>query len=898
VIEAEELFYKLVDLSEPERRAYYAQHATRVEIRAEVESLIAHDSREPSLEIAVGRALELSLAQEETRRGPTHCGPYTIRSRIGSGGMGTVYLAERTDGEVRNVVAIKLMRWTAGDRGMLQRFLRERQILASLSHPNIARLIDAGHTSNPDGELQPYLVMDYIDGISIDEWARGRSVREVVRLFLAVCDAVAHAHRHLIIHRDLKPGNILVTRENAVKLLDFGIAREVEGDRTLSAVAMFTPDYASPEQALGKTLGTATDIYSLGAVLYALCAGRSPQHFPTPPPEGFQMALMSRPVEPPGRFRPECRGDLDAILLCALRKEPSARYASVDQFAEDLKAYLDQSPVRARYGEMFYRARKYARRFWMPAAACLVVFAALTAGVLSNQRERRIAERRFAEVRGLTGKLLDVEAQIRDMPGGLDTRKYIVESVLTSLDGLRSQVHDDAPLTLEVARAYYRVASVQAERSRSSFGLHKDALHSLLKAESLLKEMRARKPRDGGAAELWFDVESDIANRLYDTGDERGSVQRSIQTANELQGALSLFADAETRDKTAIRVNGAAARALLNAGRAKESLVFSGRELELAENRAARTGTPDARLLAASITRAHATGLRYAGELQLASEFLRRAEQHLPSDLHNKARRRELQNILYYRGVVLGEARGLSLERFEDAAVPLSAALDILRESIAENWDDGEARVDFAQTALKLGEIQETLHKLPGALATFDEALAVLSRAPDSNRYAGDYAIRINAESSLVLAMLGRKAESAARLAQALRHARQDVKSWPPDHFGPTSTFEFLWRVQAEIAAHNANPREAVERLEDSLARFRADADFHPAEDLDDAFRTSVKLKRIEDLYAGTGDLTQAEHYRGERRELWRTWQQKLPGNRFITRQAAALERKETASVR
>ena len=898
MIEAEELFYKLVDLPEADRHAYYDQHTTAVEIRTEVESLIAHDSCEASLEIAVGRAVELSVADEEARKGPTHCGPYTIRRPIGCGGMGTVYLAERTDGEVRSVVAIKLMRWTAGDSGMLERFLRERQILASLSHPNIAHLIDAGHTSNPDGELRPYLVMDYIDGISIDEWAKGRSLREVVRVFLDACHAVGHAHRHLIIHRDLKPSNIMVTKDNAVKLLDFGIAREVEGDRTVTSMAMFTPDFASPEQALGKTLGTATDIYSLGAVLYTLCTGRSPQHFPTPPPEGFQMALASRPVEPPSRFRPDCRGDLDAILLRALRKEPSARYASVDQFAEDLTAYLDQRPVRARYGEMFYRARKYARRYWMPAAACFGVFAALGAGVLLNQRERRIAEGRFAEVRGLTGRLLDVEARIRDMPGSLDTRKYIVESVLASLDGLRSQVHDDAPLILEVARAYRRVASVQAERSKSSFGLHKDALNSLLKAESLLKERHTRKTRDAGAAELWFAVESDIANRLYDTGDEKGSVKRAIQTANELQGALALFADTETRDRTAIRVNGAAARALLNGERATESLVFSGRELELAENRAARLGTPDAKLLAASISRAHATGLRYAGELELASQFLRRSEQHLPSDLPSQVRRRELQNILYYRGVVLGEARGLSLERFEAAAVSLSAALDLLRESIAENSKDGEARVDFAQTALKLGEIQEIRQKLRAALATFDEALAVLSDAPGSNRYAGDYAIRLNAESSLVLAMLGRKAESTARLRQALGAAQKDVKLWPPDHFGPTSTVDCLWRVQAEIAAHNGNLRQAVEQLKDSLARFRADADFRPAEDLDDAFRTSLRLKRIEELCAQTGDLTQAEYYRGERRNLWSTWQQKLPGNRFIARQAAALQGKEAGRLR
>ena len=898
MIEAEELFYKLVDLPEPDRRHYYDRHATAVEVRAEVESLIAQDSREASFKIAVGHAVELSLAHDEARRRPTHCGPYTIRRPIGAGGMGTVYLAERTDGEVQSTVAIKLMHRTEAGSGMLERFLRERQILASLSHPNIARLLDAGHTSDGNGELRPYLVMDYVDGVPIDEWAKGRSLREIVRLFLDACDAVADAHRHLIIHRDLKPSNIMVTKQNAVKLLDFGIAREVEADRTFTAITMFTPDYASPEQALGKTLGTATDIYSLGAVLYALCTGRSPQHFTTPPPEGFQMALANRPVQPPSRLRPECRGDLDAILLCALRKEPSARYASVDQFADDLRAYLDQRPVRARYGEMFYRARKYARRYWMAAAACLVVFAALAVGVALNQRGRRIAERRFAEVRGLTGRLLDVEGRIRELPDSLDTRKYIVESVLASLDGLRTQVHNDVPLTIEVARAYHRVANVQAERSKSSFGLHREALKSLLKAESLLEAAHINKTGGAGAAELWFEVEAEIANRLYDTGDEKASLERSIRTANELEGALSLFPDAEARDRTALRVNGTAARALLNAGRATESLVFSSRQLELAEKRATRLGTPDAKLTAVSIARAHATGLRYAGELELASEFLHDAEEHLPSDLPSQTRRRELQNILYYRGVVLGEAGGLSLERFEESEVSLSAALNILRESIAANRDDGEARIDFAQTALKLGQVQETLRKLPRGLETFDEGLAVLAAAPDSNRYAGDYATRLKAESSLVLAMLNRKAESAMRLGQALGAAKEGVKSWPPEHFGPTSTYEFLWRVRAELAAHDGNLPQAIELLKDSLARFRADGDFRPSEDLDDALRMSVKLKRIEELCAQMGDLTQAEMYRGERRKLWSSWQVKLPGNRFITRQAAALQGNGAGTLR
>ncbi|MCC6368023.1 MAG: serine/threonine protein kinase [Bryobacterales bacterium] len=282
-------------------------------------------------------------------------GPYRLVRLLGHGGMGAVYLADREDGEVSQRVAIKFLGLTAGFPEMRGHFRQERQILASLAHPGIARLLDAGHTGG-----QPYLVMEYIEGTHIDEYARKLDTRAILNLFLAICDAVSYAHRNLIIHRDLKPSNILIDSAGCPKLLDFGIAKILnESEETRASQRILTPEYASPEQALGGAQGTATDIYSLGAVLYRLLAGKVPG-------------------DP--RSRGSLGNDLGFILGKTMRPEPMARYASVDALASDIRAFLDQRPVEARKGNVWYRTRKFFRRYWLPAGAAAVAVCSLSTG--------------------------------------------------------------------------------------------------------------------------------------------------------------------------------------------------------------------------------------------------------------------------------------------------------------------------------------------------------------------------------------------------------------------------------------------------------------------------------------------------------------------------------------
>jgi serine/threonine-protein kinase len=281
---------------------------------------------------------------------PVTCGAYRIVRPLGTGGMGEVYLGERADGEVQQRVAIKVARSSPDLPAFEHRFLQERSILAALNHPGIARLFDAGHTAGG----RPYLVMEYIEGDAIDAYCSKLDMRSVLQLFLSVCDAASYAHRNLVIHRDLKPSNILVDSAGRAKLLDFGIAKILsDSDRSRTLVRILTPGYASPEQMRGEAHTTATDIFSLGAVLYRLLTGEMPPMMPSTTGEA---------PPPPSRTKPEITRDVDCIVVKAMRTNPEDRYPSVDALAEDIRAFLDNRPVRARSGSGWYHTRKFLRR--------------------------------------------------------------------------------------------------------------------------------------------------------------------------------------------------------------------------------------------------------------------------------------------------------------------------------------------------------------------------------------------------------------------------------------------------------------------------------------------------------------------------------------------------------
>lgn len=523
------------------------------ELRAEVESLLgAHTAEEAIVDRPAAERLPPEFVQGEDRWLGRRIGPYEITALIGHGGMGEVYRARRVDAEYEKEVAIKLVPGGFHAAYMLQRFRAERQILASLDHPNIARLIDGGVTE--DGA--PYLVMELVEGEPLDRYASGHAlrVRERLALFLDVCASVSYAHQHLVVHRDLKPGNILVTADGAVKLLDFGIAKllqpagtEATTAPTVTLMRTLTPGFSSPEQILGKPVTTASDVYSLGVVLYVLLTGRSPYRRALDTAEdAIREVCDTEPLRPsaavaeaaaPGR-EPLGR-DLDAIILRALRKEPERRYASVDQFADDVSRHLDGRPVMARGDDFSYRAGKFVRRHRLEVAAAAMLVVTLVAATVFSLREARIAdeqraraERHFASVRGLANTLLfDVNDAIQQLPGATRAREILVSNALKYLDTLSQEAGGDTALRLELAAAYEKVASMQGQAYAASKGDAPAALASYGKAIALLEPIVAAEPGNAQAVRALANLSLLQSRLLLLQGDAKAAVagsQRAI----------------------------------------------------------------------------------------------------------------------------------------------------------------------------------------------------------------------------------------------------------------------------------------------------------------------------------------------------------------------------------
>jgi eukaryotic-like serine/threonine-protein kinase len=514
--EIQRVFHEALERPTGERDAFVAAAAGGDdELGREVSSLLASaESGQAFLEAP-------APGLEEPAR--TRVGPYEIVRELGHGGMGTVYLAQRADGPFRKVVALKVVRRGMDTEAVLRRFRQERQILAGLEHPHIARLLDGGNTE--DG--LPFLVMEYVEGEPLTAWCARRAlgVADRLRLFRTVCAAVQFAHQNLVIHRDLKPGNILVTQDGVPKLLDFGVAKllnaEVSG-QTLDLTAVggraCTPEYASPEQLRGERVTTTCDVYALGVLLYELLAGRRPyatgDHTAA---EAAQAALETEPERPSAaaaragqaaeRRSRDLRGDLDTIVLTALRKDPSRRYASVEQLSEDVRRYLEGLPVKARKDTFSYRAGKFLRRHKAGAAAAALVLVSLVGGIGATARQARIAraeraraDLRLADVRKLAGSFLfEFHDAIRDLPGSTPARDLIVRRALEYLGTLARESGSDPGLQRELAEAYEKLADVQGGAAAANLGDSVGALASYQAAISIretLARAASAAPRD------------------------------------------------------------------------------------------------------------------------------------------------------------------------------------------------------------------------------------------------------------------------------------------------------------------------------------------------------------------------------------------------------------------
>lgn len=750
---------------------------------------------------------------------PTRIGPYRVLAEIGRGGMGVVYHAVREADEFRQDVAVKVVKRGMDTDFILQRFRHERQIVAGLDHPHIARLLDGGST--PDG--LPYFVMEYVDGEPIGEYVRRHalSISARLTLFLRVAGAVHHAHQKLVIHRDLKPSNILVTSEGAPKLLDFGIAKLLDSgtesatvESTAPGMRLMTPEYASPEQVRGEMLTTASDVYSLGVILYELLTDRRPYRLPSRRPEDVaRVVCAADPVRPstavlapqdgpspeasttgplrpaeagPGshrrhggdRLRRRLEGDLDNIVLKAMAKEPSRRYASADEFAADIRRHLEGRPVTARPDTFFYRSSKFIRRNRAAVAATAMVFVALVAGLVGiawqariARTERARAEARFNDVRSLAQSVIfDIHDAIAPLPGSTAARSLLVTRALEYLDRLSSEPEAPPALMRELASAYERLGDVQGRRLTANLGDTSGALASQRKALALRERLLAVSP-------------------------DEATLHAAVGTSQARIGELLLM---QAGTGEAIRSFRLAVAALERARDLGDGSASTVRELSSAYDR---------------LGSAIASG----GDITEALAYFRRSNATLEPLASADPDNIELQRSMavgYHRlGNALGNPNHPNVGDTAGALVELGRARDLLARLHARHPDNAIVRRSLAVVLGNVGDVHMGRKELKASVAANREAqghFEALARADAANMTARrDVALgqwkRAQLESETG------HLDEAVRLAVAAQHEFEELARRDPSSGVAQSDLAVAYSLVGDIWLRRGRPAAALE---------------------------------------------------------------------------------------
>ena len=779
----EDLYHAAMEQPEGQRAAFLESSCDGdQDLRSEVESLISHALQtgriidQPAMEVvasAMAEDLHCAGGSKTDSMLGARIAQYRLVEKLGAGGMGDVYRAVRADDQFEKQVAVKLVRQGLDKEFVYARFRKERQILAGFEHENIARLLDGGTTE----EGHPYFVMELVEGKAIDEYCDQHELGTDARieLFQSVCSAVQYAHQRLVVHRDLKPSNILVTAGGVPKLLDFGIATILSpetyspvADPTVTAQRMMTPQFASPEQLRGEVITTATDVYSLGVVLYKLLTGHLPYGLGTNSPYDLAHAICEVEPEKPStavrqsgpsnssreKLTRTLSGDLDQILLKALRKEPQLRYASPQDLAEDLRAYALGLPVSARRGTFSYRSGKFIKRNKVSMAATAVLALVVVAGAAAILREARIArtqearaEQRFESLRKLTNSLLfEFHDSIENLPGSTAARELVVRRALEYLDQIAAQAHDDPATLRDLAAAYERLGQIQSQ----AFHPHTGGTGSLEQANALFeKALEIRRRLASSSAEdmsLQFDLLGSMSN-VAAVYEERGDLNRALdlqQQRLETEERLQAKHDSE-------ELRSAIGSSLIGIGDLKIWLgdyasAVDYMERALAISQASLDASPASFQSRRSVLRAHSwlgTALKfdrkYADAVSETRKALALADQLAADDPHNTYVQRylgsdseELCKCLAYAGL------------FSEVRSQCRRAIAIDENMMKSDKDNVQATADFASTNLTTGLALYLMHSPREAASFLQRADTmyrdVAVRDPDSQSNAVDHA--------------------------------------------------------------------------------------------------------------------------------------------------------------
>jgi serine/threonine-protein kinase len=805
-------------------------------------------------------------------------GAYTLTAPIGQGGMGAVWLAERSDGRFERRAAIKFLNIALGRHGEA-RFTREGAILGRLAHPHIAQLVDAGVTAGG----QPYLILEHVDGQHIDRYCATRALDASgrVRLFLAVLEAVAFAHANLIVHRDLKPSNVLVDSGGHVKLLDFGIAKLIEDEGSAANATLLTregggaltPAYAAPEQITGEPITTATDVYALGVLLYVLVTGEHPAGAnPTSAAD-----MIKAVVEITPRRLPD--GDLGTILGKALKKHPQERYVSVTALADDLRRYLNHEPISARPDTLTYRGGKFVRRHRVGVAVAVAAVAGLAIALYAVNRQRAIAQRRFTEVRQLAAKLFDVDVRVRRLQGSSTTRQFIVDTSLDYLQRLTADAGNDPDLALDVGTAYMRVARVEGVPISPNLGQTNQAEQHLRMAETFITRVLSAQPRNRTAqlrsAQIAHDQmivagqkrQLDEAFRLGQVAGQR--LERYLST-----GGIP----ADEAEQVIITYMNVAFRYFLN-GRYEDAIRMTRKTIDIAK----ATSHPDQVGPALTvIARAELARGQLDDALAAAHEASQTLERFTDTTVTRKI---QYALALIREAEILAHPDRVNLGRPADAIPLLQRAFEMTDDVASRDPGESTSRLQLPLSggllARLIGEA-DPAH----ALAIYDR---VLLRAGEvkNNTLARLAEVGALADSSYPLRALHRDAEARARLDAAFAKLA-GLKQYPGAPVTLRSEALDALLARADDEAARGNMAHAIEIYQNLVEQVRA-AGPKTETDLSDATDVSRLYATLAALERRAGRTDEAAALDTRRSQIWQRWEKALPGNPFVARQIASI---------
>ena len=837
-------------------------------------------------------------------------GAYTLISHIGEGGMSNVWLAERSDGRFARQVAVKFLRLAVSSGGAAERFKREGRILGQVAHPHIAELIDAGVTAK--GE--PYLVLEYVKGQQIDEYCDSRKldVDARIKLFLDVLSAVAHAHANLVVHRDIKPSNVLVNNEGKVKLLDFGIAKLLADDMnpgaatqlTLEGGGGLTPQFAAPEQITRAPITTATDIYALGVLLYILLTGQHPAGPGAQSPANLVRAILDVEPKPasdvvapaaakidtegiaqrrastPDKLCRTLRGDLDTIVSKALKKKPSERYASVSAFADDLRRFLKHEAISARPDTFAYRTAKFLRRNRTAAGfttiAIALVIGSLSTGLLVANRERKIAEQRFAQVRQLANKFIALDEGVRGLPGSTKVRMQMVSDSLQYLTLLGSEVHGDKNLALEVAYAYIRVAHAQGDPTSPNLGQFVEAEASLSNASRFVDPILSKDPTNQRALFIATTIAHDRMVLAQRRGNHDEVLRDGAATASLIERFMSTR-PTESHDLYSMRYfYSSVAAAYYNARRFNDATRYCQRGLDIPLSSTQGNG-----FILAILAAARWQSGDLDGALRTSLEAIELDKDEAANG--HASLRVNLANGYDLEGEILGRADAEpSLGRSHEALVELQKGLDIAEDLAKQDANDYLGRHNVATKSLEIGNILRH-QSSQDALAVYDHALTRIREARSNVSTQRDEA-ELLAASSYPLRWTGRDKEAKQHIGRALELLNQGGR-YPTEKVEPMSDTYNALRAQADDYAETGKAKEGIEGYQQLLGKLMAWKP-DPQNDLRDAVCISRTWTALANLLRRTGRTEEAVRLEAQRTDLWNHWNEKLPNGQSLLRQS------------